>query len=185
MDEIEYTALRNEIISNSEIINNYNLSTILASGTVFGFAFSNLISFSPYLFLIPLLFIIPNAFHSTFTTEGIIRIGSYIQVFMYSKSNGKGWESRLTEISKYLGPLRFSSYLSRILSWSTYYGLGILSLFAFYINNIFMKWYDWLLIILSFLLLSFAEYRLLTVNKKRKYYLEKWEMIKNNENQNQ
>jgi hypothetical protein len=173
----EYKSLRDEILTHFQISNNFYLSSIIATGAIYGFAFNKDISFAPYIFLIPLLILIPSMFNIAFRSESAIRIGTYIQIFYNEKEKIEGWESRFYKLThKVKNPYWFTKFGRTLYSSSPFF-LSITSLTIFYFRLITVFWHDYLLILLLGVLSLVSFYKMVNVGKKREIYLKYWRNI--------
>ena len=167
----EYRALREEMSTGFQILSQYQLTTIIATGAILSVALSSTKS-SPWLVLAPLTVIVPLAFNYASRSEAFIRIGTYIQVF--HEGSGSGWETRLYQIAPQLGRWGFATKLNRFLYTFTFPGLGLLCvvLFAFQPS---VPWPLRLGVGLAMIVvLVTAEHRLLTAPSRRATYLQLW-----------
>jgi hypothetical protein len=177
MDNEEYRALRQEIITHFQISNNFYLSSIVTTGAVYGVAFNQDISFSSYIFLIPLIILIPTMFNLSFRSESAIRIGTYIQVFQDEKEKLGGWETRLYKLTHIIKNPYWYSKLGRTLYSSSPFFLSIISLTIFYLRLIGVSWYDYLIMLFLGTLSIISFFKMISVGERREVYLQHWRDI--------
>lgn len=94
--QVEYEALRNEIIYSMQIIKNYRslLYTIVIAVLALAFQSDNVV-----MFLIPFLVIIPIYLLEMHQVDSTARIGAYISVFIEPETDCQ-WETRLLKYEK-------------------------------------------------------------------------------------
>jgi hypothetical protein len=171
----EYKSLREEILTHIQISNQYSLTTVLASGAIFGFAIENE---SPLLFLAALAIIVPNTFNFVARVETLFRIGTYLQVFHESTDARLGWETRYGGLGPEHGLSRWGSHLNRLLSTLGYLGLGVtaFALFVRYSEDHGPTfWTLTAIAFLSLVLVLIAELRILRSDSTRGRYLQLWQ----------
>ena len=176
MEREEYQALRAAILVHFQILSQYNLTTIIATGAILGAAFASKQP-TPWLVLAPVVIIVPNAFNIASRSEAVMRIGTYIQIFHEQAPGRSGWETRLYQIASQLGPWGFRATLNRFLYTLVLGGLGLLCVALF----LFQPGVSWPLKsgigAVTVILLAIAEYRWLLVPSRRQKYLDLWKGV--------
>lgn len=184
--DTEYSMLKQEIISASEIISNVTLAmyTITLSIFVLGAEFDNSIIFlTPYIILFPFQNIINRK------RDGVNRIAAYIAVFL---EEGKGWEGKYNEYFEAMRGYDENLMLARRI-WNFIIGrtsstqLGLLSTLIFnlfYWKNLdlnSMRFEDAALVILSvvlFIILALGNKAGISNVGLRSMYIERLKLIK-------
>lgn len=184
--DTEYSMLKQEIISASEIISNVTLAmyTITLSIFVLGAEFDNSIIFlAPYIILFPFQNIINRK------RDGVNRIAAYIAVFL---EEGKGWEGKYNEYFEAMRGYDENLMLARRI-WNFIIGrtsstqLGLLSTLIFnlfYWKNLdlnSMRFEDAALVILSvvlFIILALGNKAGISNVGLRSMYIERLKLIK-------
>ena len=93
----EYSALRTEVDSNSQIVMTVFLANVTVTAGLIGYGLSSgygLIFLSPFVIIIPSLFFITSQLTST------VRIAAYIKVFLEDEHDELNWEGRWLELRR-------------------------------------------------------------------------------------
>lgn len=183
--DTEYSMLKQEIISESEIISNVTIAmyTITLSIFVLGAEFDNSIIFlAPYIILFPFQNIINRK------RDGINRIAAYMAVFLEDE---KGWEGRYNEIFEAMRGYDKNLMLARRI-WNFIIGrtnstqLGLLSTLIFnlfYWKNLnfnSMGFEDATIVIISvvlFIILALVNKTSISNVGRRNMYIEQLKLI--------
>lgn len=174
----EYIALRNEVISSSNYQKGYISLLYTVAAVIFTFAFTQE---EPLIFLVPIVVIIPIYLLNMRECVGMLKLGSYLQVF-YEEDN-PGWETRLKnyhekfkDIKADIDPYVFLSFCGPIIcGWKICYS-GLHT-----VENI-------LKLILTFICLAACLYIIKKYNidyiEAREKYVNDWKIIKQEEKNN-
>ncbi len=186
----EFKALREEQLHNFRSVNQLHALQITASGAILGVAFAK-VSTTPELLLLPILFSIPITYRLLNYALAIIRIGTYIEVFIEQQMVGLGWERRvddfrnLTTASEKIGIFKnvksaVSDY-TIIISW-------IITALCLTLAFFFWKASLFILVVVGIISLIFlvpVSYRLSQLNKLREEFKKTWqEVLKKNIDKN-
>lgn len=174
----EYEALRAEILLSLQTVKNYRTFLYSAVAALLAFAFEKE---NPFMFLIPFVVIIPLHLLSMHQIDSALRIGSYIYVFL---ENGEEvhWETRLLEYDK----LHKGQYDTKKANIDPYWYLSLLCLTFSVVNVDFEEKNFYLMLILPVAILILCLYLFFKkrpdYSKRKIYYINEWEKIKQNEN---
>lgn len=174
--QVEYEALREEIMSTIQNIKNYRslLYTIVVAALAFAFDRDEAI-----LFLIPAFIIMPIYLLEMQQVDSQMKLGAYIYVFLEPKTECK-WETRTYKYDN----LHKNKYRRKIMPaepyWYLSFGCLFLSLLKLNFNTINLNF--WLVISLQILLLLLIVY--IFIKKRinhmalKEKYINEWMEIK-------
>ena len=179
----EYNALRNEILSKFQTVNQYNWSTILATGAILGLAMGKTTP-NPFFFLAPLFVILPNMLNYALGSRSIRQTGAYLQVFHEQGNPELNWEKRCWRFNETDRVVTYANPLLRFATMSTFLGLAIVCLF--------LAWQTWTLAIWSYLLVLLVVLSYLCgvmvlvvdMTGHRQRCVQEWEKIRDEERAN-
>lgn len=178
--QVEYEALREEILSSMQTVKNYRslLYTIVIA--VLAFAFDKGVA---VLFLLPFSAIIPLYLLAMHQIDSTMRIGAYIYVFLEPDTECK-WETRLLEYDK----LHKNQYSTKKSSIDPYWCISLccllLSILYLDYRNIGVEFC--ITIAVQVIILISCIY--IFINKRPDYlvikekYIKEWQEIQKNEN---
>lgn len=175
----EYEDLRGEIKQKIELHN--SLMTFMITTVVAVLAFA-LETDNPLMYLLPFAIIIPISMRIAYYREAIIKISSYIIVYIENQVGGLQWETRYNQLQ---GLKRDTIYNS--LTISRYYEGIILSVICYtlyfenYIKCKIMDFHGILCLIIPFLLVVWEiviTKRIVVIDKQRNDWIIKWETFK-------
>ena len=135
--QIEYEALREEILCSTQVVKHYRslLYTIVVATLAFAFDKNESV-----LFLVPFIAIIPIYLLAMHQVDSILRIGAYIYVFLEPETECK-WETRLHEYDR-LHKNQYSTKKSSIDAyWCVSIGCLLLSIVKLYYTNMNIIFY--------------------------------------------
>lgn len=110
--QVEYEALKQEILYSVQVVKNYRSLLYSIVVAVLAFAFDK---DDPILFLLPFFVIIPIYLHAMHQVDSMMRIGAYIYVFLEPETDCK-WETRLYKYDQ----LHKNQYSTKKTSIDTY-----------------------------------------------------------------
>ena len=179
LKEIEYKALRDEIINDFKSMDQVFLYTVVITVTIlsFGIKFYKDI---PSLLLMPVIVIIPFGYVYVSKLRAIIKIGAYIEAFIERGNKDIGWESRHRQIHIY--PNKFSDripyYIDRLFTISIFWALLIFCLSLSYAGWHHNYSYLYIVIFISILLMIFITIWFVSTQKGyHEYCLNEWNKI--------
>ena len=178
--QVEYEAIREEILLSTQTVKNYRtlLYTIVVAILAFGFDKDAAI-----IFLLPFCAIIPLYLLEMRQIDSMMRLGTYIYVFLEPGTDCK-WETRLLEYDK-LHKNQYSTKKSLINSyWSV--SLCCIALSVLKLDYCNRNFWFYFTIILQLIILIICSY--LFLRKRIDYlavkekYIKEWEEIRKIEN---
>lgn len=178
----EYEALRAEQLHNFRSVNQLHALQITATRAFLGVAFS-ITPLNSYIFLLPILFLIPIAYRLLNYALAILRIGTYIEVFIEPKFASFGWEHRVEDFrsSRKLNnkPSIFLKVKSAVQDYTilTSWVIIVICPSLSYIYWTDELWYLVVIIALSGTTLIPVSYRLSRLGKIRSEFKERWNRL--------
>ncbi len=177
----EYEDLRGEIKQKIELHN--SLSTFMITTVVAILAFA-LESDNSLLYLLPFAIIIPISMRIAYFRIALLRLSGYIIVYIENRINGLNWETRNSEFVN----TNYNSIYNNLTISHYYEGaiLGIVCYILFFFdyiqcNIINFKTVVFLVIPLFLVLWEFIiTKRIMSFNKERNEWINKWKDFKNN-----
>ncbi len=170
----EYKALRDEIANYLKTLIQLQTLLVIGPGALLGVALSNK-NPNPFLYLSPAFVIIPILIQIGNITGDIIKIGSYIRVFLETEIQGIKWETRLAQYEKgkkdsLFGLIGFEALIA--------YGYILVGV---YLASPVSNGPIWSFLALILLILAFTTWALKRkhyFHKKRLEYFGRWNRIK-------
>ena len=181
LKEIEYKALRDEIINDFKSMDQVFLYTVVITVTILslGIKFYKDI---PSFLLMPVIVIIPFGYIYVSKLRAIIKIGAYIEAFIESGNKDIGWESRhrLIHISSNKFFDKIPYYIDRLFTISIFWVLLIVCLSLCYAtgHHNYSSLYIAIFTFISLLLMIFITILFVSTQKGyHKYCLNEWNKI--------
>lgn len=175
--KIEYEMLKQEILNADGYIKSYDTLLYTITGVILTFAFTQM---EPLIFLLPIVVIVPTFLLRMAQTESIMRIGSYILIFIEGEKSG--WETRLAKFDAKFPP--------RNPNVSPHIFLSVCCLVLFLLRMDYTNLYSWGFAIRMFVALIFAIIcfgiiflRRVDYKNSKQVYIEQWEEIRKKENE--
>jgi hypothetical protein len=129
LKEIEYKALRDEIINDFKSMDQVFLYTVVITVTILSLCIK-FYEDVPFLLLMPVIVIIPFGYRYVSKLRAIIKMGAYIEAFIESGNKDIGWESRHRQIhissNKFFDKIPY--YIDRLFTISIFWVLLIVCL---------------------------------------------------------
>jgi len=181
MKSEEYNALRNELLNYLNALHRTMLFSIISTSSIlailFGLDDGRKLSENPHLFLLPLIVIIPSCFRFSCSRAAVLKISTYIEVFW--EKDKRGWESRARGFKKNNKLNNINWFIMQFIYTSVSPALGFLCCFLYKNFSKAFSVGDWLLLVVSIVLLGYSEISsiLPTFKCKRESYVNKWKEI--------
>lgn len=177
--QVEYEAIREEILSNIQVVKSYRtfLYTIVIATLAFAFDKDEAI-----LFLVPFCAIIPLYLLAMHQIDSTMRLGAYIYVFLEPGTDCQ-WETRLLEYDK-IHKNQYSTKKTSIDSyWCVSFSCLVLSILKLNYDHIGIDFY--ITIAAQILILMICIYIFLKKRpdylKQKEKYIEEWKEVQKRE----